>query len=460
MSDFNYSTVLTRCMLVSAIALALGVAFPAIPRVAAFAGALLPLIWYHTMFLRPRTAEGLPQPAIDSVYYYGFLITIGALGATALDLSLHGIDDNFAPVAFQFGLGLLATGYAVWARVELTASTKILDEEELRSLMSRQVAQSRELLGNVELASSSFESYATALMQRSEQFAADAEARTRASIDAAIKAFSDGIAAMSEQAQTALNDLRGIVNDVTFGAEREALRTSVSAMVETVASLSEGLDRLKASSSAGAGSVGEFAGSLERVNVAAAATGGRLDPLGRADGSIARFDQALASSSERANEFFASSGGASYAMDAFAGAGTAGRQAMELLSRKAASTAGKMDALATAVDVAVSSADKLHQAAGGLTEFEASAGGVTVRLLELQDQVTALRSTAGDLDAVLAGSTERLKTTADRNASAIEEAAERLSAAIGRAEARLVDNSATTAGAAQVHGAADATSTL
>jgi hypothetical protein len=438
MNDFNYSTVLTRCMLLSALALGVGVAFPALPPVAAFTGALVPLIWYHTMFLRPRAADGLPQPAIDSVYYYGFLITIGALGATALDVSLHGIGEDFAPVAFQFGLGLLATGYAVWARVHLTASTRILDEEELRMIMSRQIAQSRELLANVELASSSFESYATTVLQRSEQFAADAEARSRTSIDAAIKAFGDGIATMSEQGQVALTDLRGIVNDVTFGSEREALRNSVSAMVETVTGLSQSLDRLKASSTAGADSVGEFAGSLERVNTAAAATSARLEPLGREDGAVTRFDRALRGGAEKAREFVAATADAATAMSSFGEAGIGGRQAMEGIGREATQTAAKLGTLGDAVNDVAASGNEIVETTGRLAGLREAAEAGTRVLRDLQAQLSAVQESAGGLDTTLVKASEDLGTAIAGGSQTINEAIARLSESVDEARRRIV----------------------
>ena len=440
MTDFNYSIVLTRCMLLSALALGIGVAFPILPPAATFIGALVPLIWYHTMFLRPRAVDGLPQPAIDSVYYYGFLITIGALGATALDLSLHGMSDDFAPVAFQFGLGLLATGYAVWARVHLTASTRILDEDELRIIMNRQIAQSRELLGNVELASSSFEAFAAVLLQRSEQFALDAEARSRSSIDAAIKTFSDGIAAMTQQAQVALTDLRGVVNDVTFGSEREALRNSVSAMVETVTELSQSLDRLRTSSSAGAGSVGEFAGSLERVNLAATAAGGRLEPLGQENGAIARFDQAMRGGGERAREFAAAAEGATTAVTSFGEAGATGRQAMDAIGRKATLTATKLGILGDALDAVTASGDGLAETTSALAGLrdaaEAGAGG----LREIQAQLAALQVTTGGLDNVLGKASDDLGTAIGTGAKTIEAAIHRFAKTINEAQLHAKTN--------------------
>ena len=436
MNDFNYSTVLTRCMLVSALVLTLGVCFPILPAVSVFLGALVPLIWYHTMFLRPRATEGLPQPAIDSVYYYGFLITIGALGSTAVNLAIHGIGTDFAPVAFQFGLGLLATGYAVWARVHLTASTKILDEDELQLLMNRQIAQSRELLSNVELASSSFEAFATTLLQRTERFSSDAEARTRSSIDSAIKAFSDGVAAMTEQAQVALADLRGVVGDVTFGAEREALRASVTSMVETVTELSLGLDRLRSASTAGAGSVGDLAGSLEKVNAGAATAAQRLEPLGREDGVVARFDHAMKGAGERAAQLTTAAAGAATALSGVGEAGIAGRQGLDAFGRKATFATNKLDALSEALDAVAASGEQVGGTTARLGTLGEAADAGSTSLRQAQAQIDSLRTRAAGLDAVLGDATGDLERALSSGAAAVEAAMSRFASTIEEARSK------------------------
>lgn len=437
MSDFNYSSVLTRCMIISAIGLFVGVGFPAIPPIVSFMAALIPLIWYHTMYLRPRAAEGLPQPAIDSVYYYGFLITVGALGATALNLSLHGIGEDFTGVAAQFGLGLLATGYAVWARVHLTASTKLLDEEELRSIMSRQIVASRELLDNIELASASFETYATKLLKSSGDFAADTEARTQATIDAAIKAFAGGIAAMSEQGQIALTDLRGVINDVTFGSEREALRNSVTAMVETVTDLGKSLDRLKASSSAGAASVGEFAGKLEQVNSTAGAAAGRLAHLGQEDGPVERFGAALRGSGERAVTFVAAARDASAALSSFGEAGISGKEAMDAIGRKASLAASKFDTLGEALDNVAASGEGVNQATARIAALREAASAGTSSLAEFEGRITAVVATAGNLGNAFDQASNDLNASATEGARTIDAAAQKLAASVDSARSRI-----------------------
>lgn len=441
MNDLNYSTVLTRCMLISALALGSGVVFPVIPDVVAFIGALVPLIWYHTMFLRPKAAEGLNQAAIDSVYYYGFLITIGALGATALDLSIRGIGDDVAPVAFQFGLGLLATGYAVWARVHLTAATKVLDEDELREIMSRQIERSRELLANIELASSSFESFANTLLHKSEQFSADTELRTRASVDAAMKAFTDGVIALSEQAQLALNDLRGIVNDVTFGAEREALRNSVTGMVETVAGLSRGLDQLKASTSAGASSVGEFAGSLERVNGAAAQVTGRFDALGREGGIAAALNDAFVAGTGRAEEFGGALDGARSGLIGLTEKVGEARDPIEVIGRKLAQAAGKVDKLADALESAGRAGNDVAGGRDSFLALQQASDAVAVQLSMLQQELAAIHQSSIGLASGISGAVEGMKASVSNGVAAVDQAFDRLVAASDAASAHTVMNS-------------------
>ena len=76
---------------------------------------LVPLIWYHQGFLRARRARGLDQNAVDSVYYLGFLVTLASLALGAWRMDGHDTKTLLA----QFALGLVATGYALVARIHL-----------------------------------------------------------------------------------------------------------------------------------------------------------------------------------------------------------------------------------------------------------------------------------------------------------------------------------------------------
>jgi hypothetical protein len=279
-------------MLISAIGLLAGVALP-LPPMLPFAFGILPLIWYHLFYLRPKAGDGISQPAVDSVYYFGFLITIGALGATALRLGLYGVEGSFANVAMQFGLGLLATGYAVWARIHLTASSALLDEANLEEAMNRYVERSRVLVSNVELASSNFQQYAETILASSEAFAKRVHDDTNAEIRHAAETFRSAISGLSEEGKIALHSLRAVVNDVTFGSEREELRKSVTAMTVTVTKLTKTLEELRTSSTAGASSVEQFAGGLAAVGSRANEAAQRLGELGDHEGILPKVLAAL-----------------------------------------------------------------------------------------------------------------------------------------------------------------------
>lgn len=303
----GYSFVLTRCMLFSFAGLAtalLGILPPVLP----FFLAMVPLVWYHLYFLRKFAGEGISQPAVDSVYYYGFLITIGALGVSALELARKGVDGNLTQVAFQFGLGLLATGYAVWARIQLTATSSLLDEANLEEAMNRYVERSRELVSAVELATASFNNYASTVIDKTEQFALLVEAKTQTNIDAAAAQLRDAVVKMAEESTLALADLRGIINDTTFGAEREALRVTVTSMVDTVGELSATLADLKTNSAASVQAVGSLAGGLVEITTQSAAAASVLEDLGRNDGVLQNFRQAVALGEERIGELSLSAG--------------------------------------------------------------------------------------------------------------------------------------------------------
>src|SRR5262249_25424966 len=90
---------------------------------------LIPLVIYHVHLTRSR-ADRLSQTAIDSVYYFGFLVTVAALGASALYVAMNRNRLDFGTVALQFGLGLFATAYAVFARIHLNLRGQDQVEEQ------------------------------------------------------------------------------------------------------------------------------------------------------------------------------------------------------------------------------------------------------------------------------------------------------------------------------------------
>ena len=436
----GYSAVLTRCMLLSALGLGAGIVFP-LPAFVPFGLALVPLIWYHLGYLKKYAGDGISQPAVDSVYYYGFLVTIGALGATAVELSIKGIDGDLSKVAFQFGLGLLATGYAVWARINLTASSEMLDEANLEEEMHKYVQRSREMVSTVELATVSFNTFADTLISKSEAFANPIETQTESAIEAATRRFGETIGNMSEEAQLSLADMRAVLNDTTFGDERQQLRRSVSSMVKTVTSLSSVLEDLKVSSASGAATVNEFAGQLGAVHNNARAASMQLETLGKREGVVANFAVSLEDCHNKIEQLSLSSDVASASTTRFGDTLSASVDPVVELanqSRKSATDVGK---LSIASDLSDKLEKSVAQSAGHFESFGSRVSEFSgTPLTELTLQLTTLQSTLHNLNAALIDSTGGLKDSMTETSQALEvsltqavETAEALSARLVKA---------------------------
>ena len=92
----------------------------------------IPLVVYKIHLSKKDTLTNIE---IDSIYYFGFLITLMTLGATALRLVFYSI--QIETVASQFGLGLTATGFGLWSRLSLQSKSVTADASE--ELLQRQL---------------------------------------------------------------------------------------------------------------------------------------------------------------------------------------------------------------------------------------------------------------------------------------------------------------------------------
>lgn len=212
-----------------------------LPPWAAMVGGGMPLVYYHVFYLKPRAKKGLSQTAIDSVYYFGFLVTIAALGVSAVSLAVNGGKVPLENIAFQFGLGLLATGYAVLARMHLTSISTWVDEATPEAVLDRYIQRSRELVTNVELASTQFVELSTNLMIKSQEVAETARITTEKSMLAVARQFDEELRGTLASARAGLTEIRGLVNEVSFVQEREALVRSIKATLDAVNEVNKAL---------------------------------------------------------------------------------------------------------------------------------------------------------------------------------------------------------------------------
>lgn len=112
-------------------------------QLAGLAGGLAPLMIYHIILAREET---LSPSSIDGIYYFGFLVTIITLVSTAVSLGLTQDTPDLQWILLQFGLGLVATGYALFARLHLLSkasqSIGVIDAtEKLAASMNRSAAE-------------------------------------------------------------------------------------------------------------------------------------------------------------------------------------------------------------------------------------------------------------------------------------------------------------------------------
>ena len=232
----THTPVLFRCMLVSLGCLTFMTIVSWHP-VITMISTIAPLIFYHMAYLRPRAKAGLSQTAIDSVYYFGFLVTIGALGASAIKLGTSQKLESLADVGFQFGLGLLATGYAVFARMHLSSAVLSSDGIAPEEAMNKIVVNSRELATNIEIATKPFDDY----VQRHMKAIADAEHssvnRIEESILHSTNKFNRALDESAKESIASLKEFRTLTTEVAANFHRSRLTASINAA-------SHGLEKL------------------------------------------------------------------------------------------------------------------------------------------------------------------------------------------------------------------------
>lgn len=132
-----------------------------------FLSGVIPLGFYHYSLHRQRiSAEGkirLSDAEIDSIYYFGFVITLLTLIAAVFTLGVSGGPDP-QTIGIQFGLGLFATGYALIGRLYL----QVTNESDLESedAYAKYVDRVNNLLGRVDLAYADLDDLLKRLVER------------------------------------------------------------------------------------------------------------------------------------------------------------------------------------------------------------------------------------------------------------------------------------------------------
>lgn len=206
-----------------------------------------PLAIYHLILLRK---SGLSSTQIDSIYYFGFLVTVITLVATAISIGLRPQTEklSISSILLQFGLGLVATGYALFARLQLLSKAHEHDEESVVDATNKLAQSIRGVVNEFNNAGHEIVGLTNLTQQRlseieasmDERFAA-AENKFRQKLQSAESAFLEGITKLqTETLRTTSQMLTGATQEFSSTVsnlmeEVGRIQTEASAMSFTKA---------------------------------------------------------------------------------------------------------------------------------------------------------------------------------------------------------------------------------
>ena len=416
----NYFRVLFRCIIASFVLLVVAHLVASSPWLTLAAGGL-PLVYYHLIYLTPRARQGITQAAIDSVYYFGFLVTVAALGISAVTIASDQGATDINRVVFQFGVGLFATGYAVLARMHLSSMSAPVDETSPEAILDRYIKRSMELVDNAEIAVSRTAEFSKIVIEKTSAVTESARAHAeRAMLDVA-QTFQNEMKSALALARDGITEIRGMVSDTSFTAEREELARSIKATLEGSSKLNLALEEYAANARlCAAASIDAARGAsgldnaLKEIREDIAVFNGEDGALLSAARSLATAGQELSRGTEAmrlsVEELGGFSGAVAEAAPAFQKLKTTSRKANDQLSALEELTgrmAGTMQGFASATQSTEALSTELHRAAQSLPLLSRESERLAVMMQSISEatvntkaQLAGLPSAAAAVQAI------------------------------------------------------------
>jgi hypothetical protein len=384
--------------------IALDLFIPALPAVFAVMP-VLPLVAYHLGYLSPR-ARSIGSAEVDSVYYLGFLITVAALAATAIELAL-GRNEDLRPVLLKFGLGLLATGYAVVARMHLQSMSSTAEVVSPERAFDDYVKGSNELLLNLDAAVINLKALAENTLAANKAIVEGASRQFEKSVTSTAEAFDSELKSTMESAKQSVIAIRSLLADTTFETERkqflDLLRQSAAASLDAksaIEAFAEGARR-------GTESLGEVHASAVTLTSSAETLTGTLGRLNTEQSSLSGVAANVQAASEASAAAARSAESTSAAVFALSGKVQETTQAFEAASRSAGGTTQQLDALSQA-------SQRLEQAVSTLTAAVATSERFAARIEHVGETLPTLAAHVQSLDGEFDALKGTLSTTAGR----------------------------------------------
>jgi hypothetical protein len=194
-----------------------------------FFSGFIPILLYHFFLKRQQLSKfgtvHLSDSEIDSIYYFGFVVTLLTLIASVLTLGISGNQNiDLQTIGIQFGLGLFVTGYALVARLHLQVSNESNIEPE--DAYANYVDRVNGLLGRVDLAYSDLDQLLQRIVDR---LRATLEAESAENAARLARQIENSFSPILEACKT----LGGQIGDQGLGNEIESMRTVVAATNKT-----------------------------------------------------------------------------------------------------------------------------------------------------------------------------------------------------------------------------------
>lgn len=378
---------------------------------------VLPLVAYHLLFLRPKMRE-LGSAEIDSVYYFGFLITVAALGVTAFEIA-GSRGGNLQPVLTKFGVGLLATGYAVLARLHLQSLASISTVSSPEQALDHYVKQSGELLDNMHTAIVSVRDLANAASHETQRVIDEARSRLEQVAQANANTFNRELTATLSATRESIAAAHALLVDTSFVEEREQLRAELRASVEMSRETAAALQAL-------AGGARSSAESLAQTKESSAALGASAELLSVSLGRLITEQASLtgvAANVQAASQ--ASALAAKSAADTAAAVLDLSAQvsqvspALNSATHAARDTSQQLESLSEASRRLVAAVDSLTAAIEASDRFASRIDAVGQALPELAGKAQALGGQFDSLKGTLNATAGRLEGDVERSTKAV-----------------------------------------
>jgi len=199
--------------------------------------ALAPIVFYYLKLL--SKIELITHSAIDSIYYFGFLVTLLALAAGGVGLrniNSGSSDQVFNQIAIQFAIGLFATGIAIFGRMHLLFKKMKTEEVSMDDIVQK-VSESVFQMQNATVA---FQGAADSLVSNSKDMFGSAQKVLNDSLLESQSHFNREVEASTQTLVESMNSFSTAFSSI---ASKE-VGASILSLAKQVAVATKSLDKL------------------------------------------------------------------------------------------------------------------------------------------------------------------------------------------------------------------------